>query len=121
MRPAADPSLAEVEDRPSRHDELVRANLDPAGNRDGLAFVQDPEAVLFVDGHVLDGVRLGFPGLYLGILLDDQGTQVLGVEHQDVGGTTLGIELHEGGNQDLEGQTQVAGEILASTYLRYIT
>ena len=50
LRLEAAPAFAEVEDRPSRHDELVRANLDPAGNRDGLAFVQDPEAVLFVDG-----------------------------------------------------------------------
>lgn len=47
----------------------------------------------------------------MGIFLDHEGTEVVGVEHEDVGRAGDGIELGEGADQDLEGQAQVAREI----------
>ena len=42
--------------------------------------------------------------------IDDEGAQVLAVEHQDVRGAGFGVEVHERADQDAEGDTQVVGQ-----------
>ena len=46
----------------------------------------------------------------MGIFVHDQGAQVAAVEHHDVGRAGFGIEVHEGADQDAEGQAQVVGQ-----------
>ena len=77
--------FAEVEHRAGGHDELVGAHFDVARHGDRLTFVDDAEAIFLVDGHVLNVVGLFFPVLHFRIFLHDHGSQVLAVEHEDIG------------------------------------
>ena len=100
-----------------RHHELVRADLDVLGDGNGLAFVEDAEAIGLFDRHVQDVELAVLPALDVGIFVHDQGAEVAAVEHHDVGRAGFGIEVHEGADQDAEGQTQVVGqERSLSTY-----
>jgi hypothetical protein len=72
---------------------------------DRLSFVDDPEAVRFFDELLLDTVTDVFPLLHVRIFLDHQSAQVPRLEHEDVGGTGRRIEAYEGGDDDLEGET----------------
>ena len=102
--------LGEVEHAASRHDELVRTDLHVLGDCDGLAFVEDAEAVGLFDRHVHDVVLSIFPALHVGIFVHDQGAEVAAVEHHDVGYPVLGVEVDERRDQDAEGQSQVVGQ-----------
>ncbi len=95
----------------SCHHELVRADLDVLGHSDGLAFLEDAQAEGLFHAHVQDVVLTIFPALHMGILIDDECAQVLAVEHQDVRGAGLGVEVHERADQDAERDAQVVGQL----------
>jgi hypothetical protein len=67
--------LAEVEHAARRHGELVRADLDVLGDGDGLTFVQDAEAIRFLNRHVVHVVLAILPALDMRIFLHDQGAE----------------------------------------------
>ena len=54
------------------------------------------ESIGLLDGHVHDVVLAVFPALDVGIFVDDQRAQVAAVEHHDVRGPGLGVEVNEG-------------------------
>ena len=80
---------------------LVSAPRTVLGNCNGLTFVEHAEPVAFLDTEVLD-IELRFvPLADVGTLVHDEGAEVAGVEHHDVGGlgglkpTTLWLRLVE--------------------------
>jgi hypothetical protein len=70
--------------------ELVGTDLDVLGDGNGLAFLEDAEAVGLFDRHVLDVVLAVFPALHMRLFSHDEGAQVAAVEHDHVGQTLLG-------------------------------
>jgi hypothetical protein len=75
-------------------------DADVLGDSDGLTFVEQAETVAFLDTDVLD-TELGLvPLLHMRLLIDDQRAQVAGVEHDDVRGLRVGVEVHERGDQE---------------------
>jgi hypothetical protein len=59
--------------------ELVGADLHVLGDRYGLAFLEDAEAVSLFDGHVLDVVLAVFSNLPMRLFGHDEGFQVAAV------------------------------------------
>jgi hypothetical protein len=81
---------------------LVLTNLDVLRDCDCLAFVEHTEPVALFDPEVLDRVLRLVPGLDVGTLVHDQGAEVPRVEHDDVSRLRVGVEAHEGADEDAQ-------------------
>jgi hypothetical protein len=76
-----------------------------------------PNLIAFLDTDVLD-IELGLiPLADVGLLVHDESAEVAGVEHHDVGGLGLEIDVHEGAYQDAETtEVGVAGDLEGGAY-----